>query len=86
MIIKLAEGSLKTKFGEYHEILFYRSVADSIDEKLAFAWVKDLLGLADLSRQENHYRTTPVSKKVIVAFSVSISASIPIGRVNWSRI
>ncbi len=30
MIIKLAEGSLKTKFGEYHEILFYDGQKESI--------------------------------------------------------
>jgi GTP cyclohydrolase II len=30
MIIKLAEESLKTKFGEYHEILFYDGQKESI--------------------------------------------------------
>ncbi len=30
MIIKIAEGSLKTKFGEYHEILFYDGQKESI--------------------------------------------------------
>ena len=29
MIIKLAEGNLKTKFGEYHEILFYNGQKES---------------------------------------------------------
>lgn len=30
MIVKLAEGNLKTKFGEYHEILFYDGQKESI--------------------------------------------------------
>lgn len=30
MIVKLAEGNLKTKFGEYHEILFYNGQKESI--------------------------------------------------------
>ncbi len=30
MIVKLAEGKLKTKFGEYHEILFYNGQKESI--------------------------------------------------------
>lgn len=30
MIIKLAEGNLKTKFGEFHEILFYDGQKESI--------------------------------------------------------
>ncbi|WP_020598975.1 hypothetical protein [Spirosoma panaciterrae] len=30
MIIKLAEGDLKTKFGEFHEILFYNGQTESI--------------------------------------------------------
>jgi GTP cyclohydrolase II len=29
MIVKLAEGNLKTKFGEYHEILFYNGQKES---------------------------------------------------------
>lgn len=29
MLIKLAEGNLKTKFGEYHEILFYNGQKES---------------------------------------------------------
>lgn len=30
MIVKLAEGNLKTKFGEYHEMLFYDGQKESI--------------------------------------------------------
>ncbi|QHV94201.1 GTP cyclohydrolase II RibA [Spirosoma endbachense] len=30
MIVKMAEGNLKTKFGEYHEILFYDGQKESI--------------------------------------------------------
>jgi GTP cyclohydrolase II len=30
MIIKIAEGSLKTKFGEYHEIIYYDGQKESI--------------------------------------------------------
>jgi GTP cyclohydrolase II len=30
MIVKLAEGDLKTKFGQYHEILFYDGQKESI--------------------------------------------------------
>ncbi|WP_338875823.1 GTP cyclohydrolase II RibA [Spirosoma sp. SC4-14] len=30
MIVKLAEGNLKTKFGEYHEVLFYNGQKESI--------------------------------------------------------
>lgn len=29
MVIKLAEGNLKTKFGEYHEILYYDGLTES---------------------------------------------------------
>ncbi|GAB3957868.1 hypothetical protein GCM10028805_51400 [Spirosoma harenae] len=42
MIVKLAEGDLKTKFGEFHEILFYDGQKESI-----------ALVMGDVSDEEN---------------------------------
>jgi GTP cyclohydrolase II len=39
MIVKMAEGNLKTKFGEYHEVLYYDGQKESI--ALVMGNVKD---------------------------------------------